>query len=636
MGPLLEVRDMVKTFGGASRFLRPSRPGIRAVDGVSFSINPGEVVGLVGESGSGKPTIGRTMLKLTDPTAGSIRFDGADITTPVIVASSSVRQARGKRIGCAQCEGLRRQRRVQRRGCDEYTGIDNPQVLDIMAAAMGVNNRCGGIIAHTSGTHDVKASLIPQRCAEDFAATGAFENIGCPIEPEIEGVSRIFANAIDPFRSRQTVAVPDGIGERDPVLIFRKILGTDRKAANAVKPRLEPGMVGGAPGKAGAGDGALSQGCRRRGGDQLQLDATLETTLGLGLQELEADQTCLFARYPASERLIEQGINLGIGVKHQPSTDKAGAVRETVGGSRALREKEQARRRRTIGCKNEVPGAHSELVIPGATEHRDRVASRVRFNLQNAGLGYHCCPKSQRILKKGLVRARSEPTRTAKIARSDMRAMACFEIIRIPADHEVNGPPVPAHRIESTGKAAAMCANRRQRLRLALFGPARRVAWEKSGSPLLLHEFIERREIVPGDRPVPRHAIERMNAEILWPEARHVRGPMERGAAGSMRKHRFDGRIAIIHRIIEWRATNVGVRGKLYSAPKFPVCPITFESTCVEDGSLLDDQRGKSGHGKPPSRCRTHGSGADNRNIGFDIFSHRYKACTRTARHVYP
>lgn len=80
MEPLLEVRDLVKTFGGARRFLRPPRPGIRAVDGVSFSIKPGEVVGLVGESGSGKTTVGRTVLKLTDPTAGSIRFDGTEIT----------------------------------------------------------------------------------------------------------------------------------------------------------------------------------------------------------------------------------------------------------------------------------------------------------------------------------------------------------------------------------------------------------------------------------------------------------------------------------------------------------------------------------------------------------------------------
>jgi peptide/nickel transport system ATP-binding protein len=53
---------------------------IRAVDGVSFSIAPGETLGLVGESGCGKTTVGRVILRLEEPSAGSIRFDGTDIT----------------------------------------------------------------------------------------------------------------------------------------------------------------------------------------------------------------------------------------------------------------------------------------------------------------------------------------------------------------------------------------------------------------------------------------------------------------------------------------------------------------------------------------------------------------------------
>ena len=79
--PLLDVDRLVKHFGGRQRWLAPQQPVIRAIDGVSFSVARGEVVGLVGESGSGKTTIGRTVLRLTDPTAGRIEFDGEDITT---------------------------------------------------------------------------------------------------------------------------------------------------------------------------------------------------------------------------------------------------------------------------------------------------------------------------------------------------------------------------------------------------------------------------------------------------------------------------------------------------------------------------------------------------------------------------
>ncbi|MFC0406649.1 ABC transporter ATP-binding protein [Roseomonas elaeocarpi] len=77
MIPVLSVRDLGKSYP-----LRAARGGMLCIlEGISFDIARGEVVGLVGESGSGKTTIGRCVLRLVEPSAGSIRLEGQDITT---------------------------------------------------------------------------------------------------------------------------------------------------------------------------------------------------------------------------------------------------------------------------------------------------------------------------------------------------------------------------------------------------------------------------------------------------------------------------------------------------------------------------------------------------------------------------
>jgi peptide/nickel transport system ATP-binding protein len=77
--PILKVVGLKKYFLSRGGFTGRNKQTIKAVDGVDFEIYPGETVGLVGESGCGKTTVGRTILKLYDPTEGSIIFEGQDI-----------------------------------------------------------------------------------------------------------------------------------------------------------------------------------------------------------------------------------------------------------------------------------------------------------------------------------------------------------------------------------------------------------------------------------------------------------------------------------------------------------------------------------------------------------------------------
>ena len=80
MSALLEVFELHKRFPIKGGVLQRVVNSVKAVTDVSFDIKAGEVVGLVGESGSGKTTVGRTILRLEDPTSGAVCFDGVDVT----------------------------------------------------------------------------------------------------------------------------------------------------------------------------------------------------------------------------------------------------------------------------------------------------------------------------------------------------------------------------------------------------------------------------------------------------------------------------------------------------------------------------------------------------------------------------
>ena len=154
--PLLEIRDLTKIYPhGESAFGAKTRGEVRAVDGVSLDIHAGETLGLVGESGSGKSTLGRLILRLIEPTAGTIRFDGRDL----LAANHS------------QMRRLRRDLQIIFQ--DPFASLDPRfSVEDIVAEPLIVHSK----IVHSEIVRNEPGGSIRARVAELLRAVGLDES----------------------------------------------------------------------------------------------------------------------------------------------------------------------------------------------------------------------------------------------------------------------------------------------------------------------------------------------------------------------------------------------------------------------------------------------------------------------------
>ncbi|MCQ4159104.1 ATP-binding cassette domain-containing protein [Roseomonas sp. GC11] len=139
--PLLAVEGLTRDFVTRRGLFGQPVQVMRAVDNVAFDIQAGETLGLVGESGSGKSTTGRMVLRLDDPSAGSIRFEGQDIT----------------RLGGAGLAAVRRRMQVVFQ--DPYSSL-NPRMR--VGESVGEPLRTHGLVAGKGEQRDRVAALFTQ------------------------------------------------------------------------------------------------------------------------------------------------------------------------------------------------------------------------------------------------------------------------------------------------------------------------------------------------------------------------------------------------------------------------------------------------------------------------------------------
>jgi oligopeptide/dipeptide ABC transporter ATP-binding protein len=151
MTPVIEAEDLTKHFQAKRGLLGGSQGVVRAVDGISFAIEPGQTLGVVGESGCGKTTTAKLVLGLEDPTSGQMRFEGRDL----------------RKLDAA---GRRKYRRsVQAVFQDPYASL-NPRmrINQIIAEPLVTNERLDSGEVKQRVLHLLELVGLPERAADLF------------------------------------------------------------------------------------------------------------------------------------------------------------------------------------------------------------------------------------------------------------------------------------------------------------------------------------------------------------------------------------------------------------------------------------------------------------------------------------
>ena len=179
--PLLRLTNLTKHFPQFRQTLikRPDNP-VRAVDGISFDVAPGQTVGLVGESGCGKSTAGRTLLRLLEPTAGTIEFEGRDITHAKGAELRTLRREMQMifqdpygslnprlRVGTTVAEGLRVHSIVPRQETDGRVG----ELLELVGHPIRVVRRGEGLLSGDASRHAFRQGPVDRRAHDSPPTT---------------------------------------------------------------------------------------------------------------------------------------------------------------------------------------------------------------------------------------------------------------------------------------------------------------------------------------------------------------------------------------------------------------------------------------------------------------------------------